>query len=133
MVKNNLEMSPDQQYADLVRIVEQAVRANVELNTTVFPRTITRTIFSRYDEGMAYGTHVDSAVIGFMQPGQRLRSLRPELPPYRLLHDGLPLRARHATAAVSCRSRARGVTGDTSCFPDARSSTRPAFPTRSCR
>jgi PKHD-type hydroxylase len=69
MVKNNLEMSPDQQYADLVRTVEQAVRTNTELNTTVFPRAITRAIFSRYDEGMGYGTHVDSAVIGFLNQG----------------------------------------------------------------
>jgi PKHD-type hydroxylase len=67
LVKNNLEMASDQQYVDLVKIVENAVRSSIELNTTVFPRAITRTIFSRYDEGMAYGTHVDSAVIGFLK------------------------------------------------------------------
>jgi len=67
LVKNNREMASDQQYVELVKIVETAVRRNIELNTMVFPRAITRTIFSRYDEGMAYGTHVDSAVIGFLK------------------------------------------------------------------
>ncbi|MCA2219343.1 Fe2+-dependent dioxygenase [Jidongwangia harbinensis] len=69
-VKNNREMAAEQEYVDVVKIVERALRANVELNYTVFPRSITRAIVSRYDQGMSYGVHIDSPVIGFMSPGQ---------------------------------------------------------------
>jgi PKHD-type hydroxylase len=70
MVKSNLEMAPEQQYVEVVRIVERAIKESVELNYTVFPRSITRAIVSRYEEGMAYGTHIDSAIMGFMAQAQ---------------------------------------------------------------
>lgn len=65
-VKNNQEMASEQQYIDIVKIVDRAVRANLDLNHSVFPRSITRAIVSRYDNGMAYGTHIDSPIMGFM-------------------------------------------------------------------
>ncbi len=74
LVKNNMEMASDQRYVELVKIVEGAVRSNIDLNTTVFPRAITRAIFSRYEEGMGYGTHVDSPVIGFLKQAQAFGS-----------------------------------------------------------
>lgn len=73
-VKNNREMAAEQPYVDVVKIVERAVRSSVELNYTVFPRHITRAIVSRYDEGMSYGVHIDSPVIGFMAQNQALGS-----------------------------------------------------------
>jgi PKHD-type hydroxylase len=70
LVKNNLEMAPEQQYIEVVKIVERSVRQSIELNYTVFPRTLTRAIVSRYTEGMSYGEHIDSPVIGFMVQNQ---------------------------------------------------------------
>ncbi len=69
-VKHNREMAPEQQYVEVVKIVERAVRASEELNFAVFPRAVTRAIVSRYDEGMSYGSHIDSAIMGFMTQGQ---------------------------------------------------------------
>lgn len=64
-VKNNQEMASEQQYVEVVKIVDRAVRANLDLNNSVFPRSITRAIISRYEDGMAYGTHIDSPIMGF--------------------------------------------------------------------
>lgn len=66
-VKKNLELAPESKYVEVVKLVEKAIRRNTELNRTVFPRSITRAIISRYDEGMAYGEHIDSAIMGFME------------------------------------------------------------------
>ena len=69
-VKNNREMAADQPYVEIVKLVERAIRTNPILNYTVFPRAITRAIINRYDEGMSYGLHIDSPVIGFMAQEQ---------------------------------------------------------------
>jgi PKHD-type hydroxylase len=69
-VKNNREMAPEKQYVDVVKVVERAIRESVELNYAVFPRTVTRAIVSRYEEGMSYGVHIDSPIIGFMVQNQ---------------------------------------------------------------
>jgi len=65
-VKHNQEMASEQHYVEVVKIVDRAVRANLDLNHSVFPRSITRAIISRYSDGMAYGTHIDSPIMGFM-------------------------------------------------------------------
>lgn len=65
-VKNNQEMVPEQQYIAIIKLVERALKTNVELNYAIFPRAISRAIVSRYDEGMSYGVHIDSPVMGFM-------------------------------------------------------------------
>jgi PKHD-type hydroxylase len=65
--KKNLELSPEtEKYVEVLKIVEQAVRENVEFNVTAFPRFMTRPIISRYDVGMFYKEHVDLPVMGFM-------------------------------------------------------------------
>jgi PKHD-type hydroxylase len=71
-VKNNEEMIPEQQYVEIVKLVERVVKTSPELNYTVFPRSITRAIINRYDVGMSYGMHIDSPVIGFMSQSQAL-------------------------------------------------------------
>lgn len=65
-VKKNQEMAPEERYVDIVKILERTVRQSSELNYTVFPRSITRAIVSRYEVGMEYGEHIDSPVMGFM-------------------------------------------------------------------
>ncbi|GIJ22901.1 Fe2+-dependent dioxygenase [Micromonospora lutea] len=69
-VKNNREMAAEQPYVEIVKLVERAIRRSPELNFSVFPRAITRAIVNRYDEGMSYGMHIDSPVIGFMAQQQ---------------------------------------------------------------
>jgi PKHD-type hydroxylase len=69
-VKRNLEMAPDQSYVEVVKVIERSIRDSLELNYSVFPRAITRAIVSRYDEGMCYGTHIDSPIMGFLVQGQ---------------------------------------------------------------
>jgi PKHD-type hydroxylase len=65
--KKNLELSPETgKYVEVLKIVEQAVRENIEFNVTAFPRSMTRPIISRYDVGMFYKEHVDLPVMGFL-------------------------------------------------------------------
>jgi PKHD-type hydroxylase len=66
-VKNNLELAPEVKYVETVKRLEKAIRENAELNYNIFPKRITRAIVSRYDQGMAYGEHIDSPVMGFME------------------------------------------------------------------
>ena len=74
--KKNLEMEPEtEQYIEMVSLVESAVRENIEFNITAFPRYMTRPIFSRYDVGMYYSSHVDSPVMGFMSKDLGLRPI----------------------------------------------------------
>jgi PKHD-type hydroxylase len=72
--KKNLEIAPEtEKYVEMVNIVESAVRENTEFNLTAFPRYMTRPIFSRYDVGMYYKSHVDNPVMGFMSMNYDLR------------------------------------------------------------
>jgi len=65
-VKHNQEMATGPGYVEVVKLVERAVKTNIELNYTVFPRAITRSIVSKYEIGMSYGMHIDAPVMGFM-------------------------------------------------------------------
>jgi PKHD-type hydroxylase len=74
--KKNLELSPEtEKYVEVLKIVEQAVRENVEFNVTAFPRSMTRPIISRYDVGMFYKEHVDLPVMGFMSSARGLAAV----------------------------------------------------------
>src|SRR5258708_18972090 len=74
--KKNLELSPEtEKYVDVLKIVEQAVRENVEFNITAFPRSMTRPIISRYEVGMFYKEHVDLPVMGFMSSARGLAAV----------------------------------------------------------
>jgi PKHD-type hydroxylase len=74
--KYNQEMSPESEnYLEVLRIIELAVRENHEFNLTAFPRYMTRPIISRYDLGMHYKGHVDMPVMNFMDPKSGLMPL----------------------------------------------------------
>jgi len=56
----------------LDRMVIEALDASVDFQRAAFPKTINRPLFSRYREGMAYGPHVDDALMG--KGARRMRS-----------------------------------------------------------
>jgi PKHD-type hydroxylase len=71
--KNNLEMSPDEQYVEVARIVDLAARASDDVRYGIFPRLMSRPIVSRYDAGMSFAEHTDAAIMGLTTvPGRTL-------------------------------------------------------------
>ncbi len=56
----------------LDRLVVEALDASLAFRRAAFPKTINRPLFSRYREGMAYGPHVDDALMG--KGARRMRS-----------------------------------------------------------
>jgi PKHD-type hydroxylase len=67
-VKRNqqLENSPETQ--KLQDVVMQALMRSVEFERFAFPRNMKPIMFSRYEPGMEYGTHVDNAVMSGRPP-----------------------------------------------------------------
>jgi len=67
-VKRNqqLENSPETQ--KLQDFVMQALMRSVEFERFAFPRNMKPIMFSRYEPGMEYGTHVDNAVMSGRPP-----------------------------------------------------------------
>lgn len=69
--KNNLEMHSDsQEFVEVLKIVETALRANREFIFTAYPRYMTRPIISRYDTGMYYGEHTDFPIYNLLNTVQ---------------------------------------------------------------
>ncbi|MBK5911208.1 Fe2+-dependent dioxygenase [Rhodothalassium salexigens] len=66
-VKNNRQARPGGRARTLAHQVERALQANEVFAAYARPKAFVRTQFSRYGEGMAYGAHVDDALMG----GQR--------------------------------------------------------------
>lgn len=72
-VKNNLQAErsgPEPTQAD--HIVLAALNRNKDLHSFAFARRILAPLFNRYENGMEYGAHVDSAVMG--QGGDQIRT-----------------------------------------------------------
>lgn len=68
LVKNNLQLPRDTTDAkDLRQQVIAALERNALFQATVQPRAIHSLLFSCYDPGMSYGTHVDNALMGKKQ------------------------------------------------------------------
>ena len=67
-VKRNqhLENSPETQ--KLQDVVMQELMRSVEFERFAFPRNMKPIMFSRYEPGMEYGTHVDNAVMSGRPP-----------------------------------------------------------------
>ncbi len=64
-VKQNLQMQKKApQAADLKKLVESALKRHPLFNAVVRPRKIHSILFSRYEAGMSYGSHVDNALMG---------------------------------------------------------------------
>jgi PKHD-type hydroxylase len=66
-VKRNLQLdrtSPE--LTDIDQLVITAFQRNMEFLTYVIPKRIMYPLFSRYEPGMEYGTHVDDAIMGHL-------------------------------------------------------------------
>jgi len=65
LVKHNTQLKGNDAAAQAVRAtVIQALQKNALFQMAVRPKTIRVPIFSRYEAGMSYGTHVDNAIMG---------------------------------------------------------------------
>lgn len=62
-VKNNLQTRAGARSDGLKRIVEAALMKHEVFKAAAQPKRIVRTVFSRYEAGMAYGTHIDDAMM----------------------------------------------------------------------
>lgn len=66
LVKHNAQLQDDGSAAvqHLKTLISQALQRNSLFQMAVLPKVIREALFSRYDSGMSYGTHVDNAVMG---------------------------------------------------------------------
>ncbi|MGF1603463.1 MAG: Fe2+-dependent dioxygenase [Thermosynechococcaceae cyanobacterium] len=65
LVKQNMQMQRNvPEAADLRELVESALKRHPLFTAVVRPRKIHSILFSRYEPGMAYGSHVDNAFMG---------------------------------------------------------------------
>jgi PKHD-type hydroxylase len=72
-VKENEELKPERERMTLlIRILLSALSHNATFNSAVLPVRMADPIIARYRPGMAYGDHVDDAIMG--KSGPRLRS-----------------------------------------------------------
>lgn len=62
-VKNNLQLDEDT-HRDFIDRISHAILNNGAFRRTVNPRSMKRVLISRYQDAMAYGLHVDNAVMG---------------------------------------------------------------------
>jgi PKHD-type hydroxylase len=73
VTKDNLQADPrDAKYAESVQILQTALVRSREFVDYAMPRRIAPPLLCRYEAGMKYGAHADSAIIQL--PGARLRS-----------------------------------------------------------
>lgn len=64
LVKNNLQADRAQTaFSELNKAVSDAILGNQTVRIAARPKSVTPLLFSRYSGGMAYGTHIDDAVI----------------------------------------------------------------------
>lgn len=65
LVKNNSQLNPNTPIsAKLSNLVQNALKRHKLFQMAVLPKVIAPIIFSRYDQGMSYGTHVDNVIMG---------------------------------------------------------------------
>jgi PKHD-type hydroxylase len=67
-VKRNEQLENSPESHKLQEIVMQALMRSVEFERFAFPRNMKPIMFSRYEPGMEYGTHVDNAVMSGRPP-----------------------------------------------------------------
>lgn len=73
LTKQNLQAdSADPKYAESSQIVQTAFARSREFVDFAMPKRIAAPLLSRYEPGMKYGAHADSAIISL--PGARIRS-----------------------------------------------------------
>jgi PKHD-type hydroxylase len=72
LVKHNTQIRSDAPVLlELRSVVQQALKRNALFQMAALPKTISPILFSRYEVGMEYGSHVDNA---FMGEENRMRS-----------------------------------------------------------
>ena len=62
LVKNNLQAN-DRRIDTVRKLVEERILANDVFALAVRPKALTSVMFSRYESGMHYGSHVDDALM----------------------------------------------------------------------
>ncbi len=64
-VKDNLQMARDAKHrSEIQELVVSTLMANVDFRRAALPRSMRPPMVSRYQPGMAYGPHVDDALMG---------------------------------------------------------------------
>ncbi|MBD2090162.1 Fe2+-dependent dioxygenase [Microcoleus sp. FACHB-1515] len=64
-VKHNQQLDRQAESAEVLKaIVQTALKRNVLFQMVVQPKQVHSLLFSRYESGMSYGTHVDNALMG---------------------------------------------------------------------
>jgi len=63
LVKNNEQATADGRIETIRKLVEERILRNDVFEMAVRPKTLTAVMFSRYERGMQYGSHVDDALM----------------------------------------------------------------------
>jgi len=63
LVKNNEQATADRRIETIRKLAEERILANDVFDMAVRPKTLTAVMFSRYESGMQYGSHVDDALM----------------------------------------------------------------------
>lgn len=67
LVKNNTQAANDRKVDSLRKLVEERILANEIFRLAVRPKKLSPVMFSRYEPGMQYGSHVDDALMQGMR------------------------------------------------------------------
>lgn len=63
LVKNNRQATGDRRVETIRKLAEERILGNEVFGMAVRPKALTSVMFSRYEAGMQYGSHVDDALI----------------------------------------------------------------------
>jgi PKHD-type hydroxylase len=63
LVKNNRQATNDRKIETVRRLIEERILGNDLFAMAVRPKALTSVMFSRYESGMHYGSHIDDAVM----------------------------------------------------------------------
>jgi len=67
LVKNNRQATDDRKIETVRKLVEERILGNEVFALAVRPKALTSLMFSRYEVGMQYGSHVDDALMQGMR------------------------------------------------------------------
>jgi PKHD-type hydroxylase len=67
LVKNNRQATNDRKIETVRKLVEERILENELFALAVRPKALTAVMFSRYESGMQYGSHVDDALMQGMR------------------------------------------------------------------
>lgn len=67
LVKNNRQAANDRKLETVRKLVAERILENEVFRLAVRPKTLSPLMFSRYEQGMHYGSHVDDALMGGMR------------------------------------------------------------------